>query len=1245
VKRAATYRALTAWAAIALLAGCTGTARPTTPTIEDLRRRAAERPDDPIAQRALAEGELLLPGGDAGAAHAAIQRALSQAPDDVGLRYLHAVERELHGHAADALEAYLELARRAEASDDPLAPTLAEIAVAELEDLDDTAPGFTRRVEEALAPLQGSPRLSDGARAKVTRMLVELAYRRGDVERVRALTAAQRCITEWRVAGPFGPRAWLDFDRELPPDRDATLGDRYDYGPGRGPRDTRTVRARGCAALLGGGPVGGPGITFAESTLELPEAGRWVLRLETPNTVALSIDGQEVARVDRRVEPLGFVTYHPVELAAGAHRVRVEVASQHPNPVVVLSASRTAGPPGGEVEGEGLVAALARVQRAMARGDVVAARELLEPHVGERGSPVFLVAAGAAALNDPLRGSQVRHDAARRLLGWASARDPRAWYPFLALAQLEAAQGRDLEAIQALRVARERWPELVIFPLQLLDLLERRGFTAQADEQIVQAREVAPDACRPRRAALQQARRLSRAAAELEHAEALVACDARSDARLTTLLRRRDWDGARAELARLASLEPEESPVAVLSARLGLAVARGDETEVAEVIARLRERMPQSTGPVLLEVDRALARGDAQAARSGLRAALTTETQAMASLFRVHRALGGDSPIEPYRRDGAEVIRAFEASGRRYDEPMVLVLDYTIHRVFPDGSMLELTHNIYRLQTQEAVDDMGELEVPDGAHMLTLHTIKQDGRRLEPDEIAGKDTLSFPSLAPGDYIEFEYVRPRSAPAGYPGGFIGDRFFFQSFETPYDLSELVVVVPRDAPLAIDPRGPAPRTQESVEEHGGEALRVYRWTARESRPLEREPGSVAIREYLPSIYWGRGATWDLYIESLRDVLADRDMHDPAAARQVRAILGPEAERATPEQRAERIYRWVLENVEDSDDVVGLAPAMLAARSGSRPRVLRYLLGLAGLEADLVLVRSYAADSTVSELPDDDTYANLLVRVRGSQGFLWLYAGQRGAPFGYVPPVLAGMDGLVIASGVRRGDDRVAERVTVAERSLDDDLRTVEVDVELGRDGNARVSVVETMRGATAVLWREQLEGIPEAELRSRFESAYVARLIPGARLRRLTIAGRENPAQPLVFRYEAEVESLARPSRGGWVVPPIYPAMLGPQYAPVASRTTTQLLATGLALDIAVRIRVPEGAALTSVPEEASFEALGASATLRVERSDDAVSVERRFRLPRMRIEPARYGELARFCRSADEAEASEIRIRM
>jgi hypothetical protein len=320
-----------------------------------------------------------------------------------------------------------------------------------------------------------------------------------------------------------------------------------------------------------------------------------------------------------------------------------------------------------------------------------------------------------------------------------------------------------------------------------------------------------------------------------------------------------------------------------------------------------------------------------------------------------------------------------------------------------------------------------------------------------------------------------------------------------------------------------------------------------------------------------------------------------------------------------------------------VFGLAPAMVASRTGNRTRVLAYLLELAGLDVELALARSYAGDSTEADLADDDTYQNLVVRIGDAENPTWLHAGSRGAPFGYVPPVLAGMDALVL--------NESADRVRIAERPLEADLRTVEVDVQLADSGGARVSVVETFRGSGAVLWRDQLEGIPEANLEDQFESAYVSSFLPGGRLARLVITGREERESPLVLRYEVELESLARGGQSGLVLPPIYRARLGPQYAPVASRTTAQLIDGGLALDVIVRVRPPDGTAIAAAPGDVSLDGPGgARVRMSSERSEGGIEMRRVFRIPRMRVAPDAYPELARFARAVDEAESAEVAFR-
>lgn len=70
-------------------------------------------------------------------------------------------------------------------------------------------------------------------------------------------------------------------------------------------------------------------------------------------------------------------------------------------------------------------------------------------------------------------------------------------------------------------------------------------------------------------------------------------------------------------------------------------------------------------------------------------------------------------PARELRRDGLPVIRDFVASGRTYENaPQVLVWDYTVTRLLPDGTIMELTHQIYRAQSEEAVDDLGQFQAP-----------------------------------------------------------------------------------------------------------------------------------------------------------------------------------------------------------------------------------------------------------------------------------------------------------------------------------------------------------------------------------------------------------------------------------------------------------------------------------------------------------------------------------------------------
>ena len=138
---------------------------------------------------------------------------------------------------------------------------------------------------------------------------------------------------------------------------------------------------------------------------------------------------------------------------------------------------------------------------------------------------------------------------------------------------------------------------------------------------------------------------------------------------------------------------------------------------------------------------------------------------------------------------------------------------------------------------------------------------------------------------------------------------------------------------------------------------------------------EPASVAAREFIPSINWGVNASWGGFLGGLRDVLADRNVVDREARRMATEIIG---NASSDGEKARRIYYWLLENVENNNDVFGQAAAMIAGRTGNRARALHYMLGLVGVRSSLVLGRGFGNDQTESELADEETYSNLIVRL---------------------------------------------------------------------------------------------------------------------------------------------------------------------------------------------------------------------------------------------------------------------------
>ncbi|MDO9020829.1 MAG: tetratricopeptide repeat protein [Deltaproteobacteria bacterium] len=1230
---------------------------PAAPSIAELRRRAAgSAPDSPASVDATL-AELVAPGGSLSAATSGIDALVRARPGDPRVRFAEGLVAAQRGDFERALVAWCAAVEAGRTSADPMAPAIAEAVAPKLVslrgDVRDFATPF-RRLIDAVATDPG--RLGAAAATELVETAVRWAREAGDREAAARWTAASGCVTAWTIAGPFGPLPMLRFDEALDPDGSGPLQAAYDLGPGRGLQPTYTVRARGCAANLGRG-VTLTGVLYAATDFTLPREETVSVRVESPNLFAVLVDGVPVGGIDPRRSAVGAVAEARLRLPAGSHTLRIKVASTYHSPLVIATVTDLAGhavatfspaqrsaapvpprvlpvPPSPADDaflptaGAGAFERYVLAELAFSRRHPIAARELLRTLLGDAATPTTLIAWGSVAQADPFVPPAQARDRARDAFERAGRGDPQAYFPALALARMASEDERGDEALTLSRDAARRFPEN---PEVLSDLATRlmdRNWDGEARTLLDRVRERLPAVCWPVRLQLSLAQRHGDGAAESALADEIRRCDALSDAPASVALRMRRFDAAAQEYERLLADDPEGR--GLRRAQVELLRASGRREEARAAARALLAEMPEDDALRADLADLDLATGRPDEARALLNQELARRPAELASLYRLRSFLAGREDLQPWRQDGRRVLRDFEASGHTYESAAVLVLDYTVRRTYPDGSALELTHNVVRVQTQEGADAFGEFQLPPGATLWRIRTLKADGRVLEPEEIAGKDSLSLPDLRPGDALEFEYVRTLPPSDAAPGGFSSDRFYFRGFEVPYDRTEYVAVVPREMELTIDPRGPAPPLART--ERGG--LLEYRWLVRHSDRMTPEPRSVAAREFIPSVAAGYGATWERLVDALRSRLIEQDPADPEAVALARRITRTAR---TPGQRLQQLHHWVLDNIqqEGSGTPFEVAPRMLAARAGHRTRVLCYLLKQVDVPCDIALVRQGSGDSTPSTLADDETYQSLLLRVRTEAGERWVTAADANAPTLYVPPATAGGEALLLTAG--------APRSRVSALDIAAHGRQLTVNLALSPDGSGRATVLERLRGYAATGARAAMRRLDAANRDRQFE-AYVGAMVSGATLESLTVEGTEDLEADMVFRYTFRAPGIARRDAGRLRFDGMFRAEAGRAYAELPERRFPQWNGDPVNASLSLTVRLPEGATVGALPADASEESVGGVRwSLRWLAQPGGFSVERRVVVPTGRVAPSDYPAFATALRALDTADTREVAI--
>ncbi len=1148
------------------------------------------------------EGWRRLAGGELVRAAVEFDRAIAARPGDPLAWFGRSTLAYERGASVVALDGYLRILEAG-------SPDLADAAVARLPTVLDEVPERRNAEARILAlPRERLPWRTQVALAEIT---TSIARRRTDAALLDAQVTRAHCVSAAALVGRAGRLPRLDLDA-LPPVEGAPA---------------LPLSTVGCKLLV---PArdGLPGVRVLRADVETG-AGEHAFVIAYPGGAALRVDGGPWHRHGSGQSYGPRWSAARRSIAAGRHTVEVRLGT-FGGPTELTLLVLEAPPPDREpaldvAEANQLAATLG----AALAGEVDRTLAVAGRLGAGRRFAAGLAAAARVAAGDETRPANLGRDQARALYRKALALDERMARVYRELAAIELVDDRPRDAAEhaerALKISPGFWPAALV----LADALRGRGLERDADRALDRAMEAADrgvGGCAALDAAVRRARDRNAAVDETRFTKRLAACDGQAEAPLDRLRQHGDLEALEAALVRRqgTTLDPLGLRAELAWVRLASGQAEAAVVDLHALVAAA----PRDTHLRLRLADALVAAGHRDRARAVLEQALAM-FPTRSDVRGAARAFGLAMPLDPFRLDGREVIRDFVASGRSYDAPAVLLLDRSVARAFADGSQMLLTHQIVRVQSKEGIERWGEVKVPDGAEVLTLRTLKADGTSREPEEIIGKEAISAPDLSAGDYVEWETLETRETSEAFAPGFLGDRFYFQSVEAPLDRSEYLVVTPAGTHLAHDRRVGAPMP---VPETGPGGTHLVRFVARQVPQLFPERGAVAALEWIPSVRVSSGVSFERWSSYIADQLYAVARTSPILrdrAKEIARSAGGDLPRA--------LVRWVTARIEPEADLLEPATSVLARGRGNRAGLLLALGRSLGLDARVMLARSLitaAADAPVVAQELDD-FSEVVVRLSPSPGVAAVYIDPRlrRAPFGYVPPTVAGAPAFV--PGAQR-----LERIA----ATSSDARQVLVQARLAADGRGTVSVRETLGGWPALEWIEILDraGEDRGKLRQEFEQRWLSHQFPGSTLTDLKVEVKGDAGVALTYAF-THPELASREGAILKLVPRFFRAQPGRRYATEPRRRTPLLLGFEVPMDLEARIELPPGARILEAGEGGVVAAGEARFAERREVQPARLVLRRQWRLPLVRVPAAAYEPIAAKLRQIDPIEETEIRI--
>jgi tetratricopeptide (TPR) repeat protein len=1014
-------------------------------------------------------------------------------------------------------------------------------------------------------------------------------------------------MTAWRVAGPFGHYGNLEFDQHWAPEQDALAPPASD-----GHAIEQLHFADGTFRLPDYFARNGVFYAAAETTTG---AGRWIVRAETAGTIEVLVDGAVALRKDDRFRASPEIAWRALRLKPGRHHVLVKfLASAAPFRIAFLPAPPAAPQsPRAEIDYAPEAAYVAAAHKYWA-GDYHGVISGLDSGNARSAAMSFLAYKAWTHVSDDSPETTAMLNATLQAAPSATAAE----YELAARALAADRTDEALNRLQLVITVRENFQPGQQLLAQIAIRLNWPVLAEKALDNQLRAH--------PSCDVLLQGYKFFAGHARYERARELrrklASCAPDTLAYMKSLSESGEHQQAAAATEAAVARRPlDRSARELLVRELALTGALDKARTAAQELAALAPNSPSYRRMAQI----AAANPEALLDDAGLRA---SEFGQRAAFYA------------KYRRDGVEMVR--RTGQRKFSGgPAVMLVNDRVARLWDDGSVSVYIHKLTRVLDRDGIEKYGEADIPRGAEVLELRTIKADGSVAEPEFTPQKATVSMPALAPGNAIDQEYV------VHYPGGGIAEhaaafRHTLGSFNAPILYSRFVAITPAsDASIRAEA---APGISTGPNELTN-SMRVHTWE-KDDIPQSVEEVATARGDVLPV------ARLESEFHNGWIDVRDRFRNELATALRI----GPRVERVAarvraqePQARAREIFRTIANSIRPAGafntDNMTSAEQTLASLSGSRTIAVLAVARAAGLDADLVLGRN-AGNVVHDTRASLGLYSRPLVRFRFGDGReMFADAETEGMAFGSVPPSFERQDALLVpAPQEKENDGMPADGSTILSLPANSEEQSVaEGDVTLDDDGSLQADVTIRLGAWRAAQMRSILAGIDPAQ-RPRFYHQLAVRIFAGADDVTGSTRNERDPDRPLELVLHCRAPRYVNLAPGIADMDQLVPTLGLRKMYSSPSRKFPLFIDTPLVESAAFRLHLPPGVSVLHGAPDMNVNGPFGSYSLSVRQpSPTELDIQRSFRIPVQVIAPERFPEFSTFAAKIDEAERQRITL--